>query len=429
MLEILSGRAFLFVRAGGKLPPFFSRKLRSRQVLTGLLAAGVALFVQGCSNDKTPAPPRSGVPVTVASATTKDVPVEVRVIGTVEAFSTVAIKSQVTGELKQVHFKEGDEVKVGDRLFLVDPRPFEWELKRVEANLQRNIAQGKQAQANLARDSAQAKLAGVEAQRFERLVEQGIVAREEYDRARANLDALEAVVNADRAAIENSEQAVHADRAAIETVRLQLDYSSIKSPISGRTGSLMVHQGNVVRANETPLVTINQISPLYVGFAVPEQTLPDIKKYMAAGNLRVDANPTNDEQGAVQGDLTFVDNAVDSNTGTIRLKATFANKERRLWPGQFVNVVMTLTRERGAVVVPSQAVQAGQSGPYVFVVKPDLSVESRAVVVGRTVGGEAVIAKGVRSSERVVTDGHLRLVPGSIVDIKSSLDVTQGARP
>ena len=427
MFEILSGRAFLFVRAGGKLLPFLSRRLTSGQVWTGLVA--VALFLQSCSNDKTPASPRSGVPVTVASSTTKDVPVEVRVIGTVEAFSTVAIKPQVTGELKEVHFKEGDEVKSGDRLFLVDPRPFEWELKRVEANLQRNVAQGKQAQANLARDSAQAKLAGVEAQRFERLVGQGIVAREEYDRARANLDALEAVVNADRAAIENSEQAVHADRAAIENVRLQLDYSSIKSPISGRTGSLMVHQGNVVRANETPLVTINQISPLYVGFAVPEQTLPDIKKYMAVGNLRVDANPTNDEQGAVQGDLTFVDNAVDSNTGTIRLKATFANKERRLWPGQFVNVVMTLTTERGAVVVPSQAVQAGQSGPYVFVVKPDLSVESRPVVVGRTVGGEAVIAKGVRSGERVVTDGHLRLVPGSIVEIKSSLEVTQGARP
>ena len=427
MLEILSGRAFLFVRAGGKLLLFLSRRLTSGQVWTGLVA--VALFVQSCSNGKTPASPRSGVPVTVASSTTKDVPVEVRVIGTVEAFSTVAVKSQVTGELKEVHFKEGDEVKSGDRLFLVDPRSFEWELKRVEANLQRNVAQGKQAQANLARDSAQAKLAGVEAERFERLVEQGIVAREEYDRARANLDALEAVVNADRAAIENSEQAVHADRAAIENVRLQLDYSSIKSPISGRTGSLMVHQGNVVRANETPLVTINQISPLYVGFAVPEQTLPDIKKYMAAGNLRVDANPTNDEQGAVHGDLTFVDNAVDSNTGTIRLKATFANKERRLWPGQFVNVVMTLTRERGAVVVPSQAVQAGQSGPYVFVVKPDLSVESRPVVVGRTVGGEAVIAKGVRSGERVVTDGHLRLVPGSIVEIKASLEVTQGARP
>jgi membrane fusion protein, multidrug efflux system len=429
MLEILSGRAFLFVRAGGELPPFLSRELRCAQLWTGVFVAGAALFLQGCTSEKTAAPPQSGMPVTVASATTKDVPVEVRVIGTVEAYSTVAVKSQVTGELKQVHFKEGDEVRAGDRLFLVDPRPFEWELKRLEANLQRNVAQGKQAQANLARDSAQAKLAEVETSRFERLVEQGIVAREEYDRARANLDALEAEVSADQAAIENSEQAVRADRAASENARLQLDYSSIESPISGRTGSLMVHEGNVVKANETPLVTINQISPLYVSFAVPEQTLPDIKRYMAAGNLRVVANPANDEQGAVQGELTFVDNAVDSNTGTIRLKATFANKERRLWPGQFVNVVMTLTRERGAVVVPSQAVQAGQSGPYVFVVKPDLSVESRPVIVGRTVGGEAVIARGVRSGERVVTDGHLRLVPGSIVEIKSSLEVTQGARP
>src|SRR5262245_21575446 len=241
MLEILSGRAFLYVCAGGKLPPFLSRKLRSGWAWTGFLAVGAALLVSGCSNGKTAAPPQSGVPVTVAIASIKDVPVEVRVIGTVEAFSTVAVKSQVTGELKEVYFKEGDEVKSGDRLFMVDPRPFEWELKRVEANLQRNVAQGKQAEANLARDSAQAKLAEVEARRFEHLVEQGIVAREEYDRARANLDALEAVVNADRAAIENSEQAVRADRAAIENARLQLDYSSIKSPISGRTGSLMVH--------------------------------------------------------------------------------------------------------------------------------------------------------------------------------------------
>jgi multidrug efflux system membrane fusion protein len=394
-----------------------------------LLLAGVAFFASGCSRAQAPAPTRSGVPVTVASATTKDIPVEVRVIGTVEAYSTVAVKSQVTGQLKEVHFKEGDEVKAGDRLFLVDPRPFEWELKRLEANLQRNVAQGKQGEANMARDSAQAKLAEVETNRFERLIKQGIVAREEYDRSRANLDALQAVVNADLAAIENSEQAVRADRAAIETARLQLDYSTIISPISGRTGSLMVHEGNIVRANETSLVTINQISPLYVGFAVPEQVLPDIKKYMAAGNLRVAATPANDAQGVVHGDLTFVDNAVDTNTGTIRLKATFANKERRLWPGQFVNVVTTLTQERGAVVVPSQAVQSGQSGTYVFVVKPDLSVESRTVVVGRTVGGEAVIARGVQSGERVVTDGHLRLVPGSIVEIKSSLEVTQGAHP
>ena len=339
------------------------------------------------------------------------------------------MKSQVTGALKEVHFKEGDEVKAGDRLFLVDPRPFEWELKRLEANLQRNVAQGRQGEANLARDSAQAKLADVETSRFERLVKQGIVAREEYDRARANLDALEAVVNADRAAIENSEQAVQADRAAIENARLQLDYSTIQSPISGRTGSLMVHEGNIVKANETSLVTINQITPLYVSFGVPEQALSDVKKYMAAGNLRVDATPANDEQGVVHGDLTFVDNAVDTSTGTIRLKATFANKERRLWPGQFVNVVVTLTKDRGAVVVPSQAVQSGQSGAYVFVVKPDLSVESRPVVVGRTVGGEAVIARGVQSGERVVTDGHLRLVPGSIVEIKSSFEASQGTHP
>src|SRR5262249_839084 len=207
---------------------------------------------------------------------------------------------------------------------------------------------------------------------------------------------------------------------------LQLDYSLIKSPISGRTGSLMIHEGNIVKANETSLVTINQITPLYVSFAVPEQILADVKKYMAIRTLPVEANLGNDEQGTVRGELTFVDNAVDTNTGTIRLKATFANKEKRLWPGQFVDVVVTLTTERGAVVVPSQAVQSGQSGTYVFVVKPDLSVESRSVVVVRTVAGEAVIERGVQSGERVVTDGHLRLVPGSIVEIKSSLEVTQG---
>lgn len=348
----------------------------------------------GCSSPKVQpaAKEKEAVPVLTATVVEKTVPVQVRAIGTVEAYSTVSIKAQVTGQVTALHFKEGQDVKKGDPLFTIDPRSFEADLK--------------QAEANLARDMAQAADAEVQAQRGAKLVEQGIIAKELSDRLRATADALEAAVRADRAAVENA--------------KLQLSYCTIDSPLNGRTGSLMVHPGNLVKANDVPvLVVINQIQPIYANVSLPEHYLGEIKKYMATGRLKVvaflPADPKNPEQGV----LTFVDNTVDRATGTIRVKATFANRARRLWPGQFVDTVLTLTEQLNAIVVPSQAIQTGQAGTYVFIVKSDLTAESRPVVTGRPLDGETVVEKGLEPGEKVVTDGQLRLVPGAKVELKS----------
>jgi multidrug efflux system membrane fusion protein len=360
-------------------------------------------------------------PVIVATVSEETVPVEVRAIGNVEAYSTVSVKTLVGGELTQVYFKEGQDVKTGELLFTIDPRPFEAALKQTEANLARDTAQMKQAQANVAKDTAQAKNAEVENRRYAELFEAGVVSREQADQSRTNAEALMATVRADQAAVASFEEAIRADSAAVANARLQLGYCSIRSPIDGRTGSLMVHQGNVVKANDLPLVAINQINPIYVSFSVPEKELPEIKKYQAMGKLKVEAAATSDERHPAEGVLSFMDNAVDSATGTIRLKASFANHERKLWPGQFVNVTLTLTAQPNAAAVPSQAVQTGQSGQYVFVVKPDLTVEVRPVAVGRALDGKTVIEQGLQPGEKVVTDGQLRLVPGAKVEVKSNL--------
>ena len=279
---------------------------------------------------------------------------------------------------------------------------------------------------------AQAKNAEEQAKRYAFLVEKGYVAKEQYDQVRTNSESLAATVQADKAAIENAQAALRADkaalenagavvrgsRAAVETARIQLGYCSIRAPISGRTGSLLVQQGNIIKANDVPIVVINQINPIYVTFALPEQNLPEIKKHMIAGVLKTEAVIPGDEKTPEQGILTFVDNAVDTATGTIKLKGIFENHERRLWPGQFVDVILTLTTRPNAILVPSQAIQTGQEGPYVFVVKPDLTVESRPVAVDRSLDGLTVVAKGLQPGETVVTTGQLRLVAGGKVEIK-----------
>ncbi len=360
---------------------------------TALLAVILLLVTVGCSRKSAPAPVPLAVPVTVARVLAKTVPVEVRAIGNVQAYSTVAIKAQVSGQLMAVHFSEGQDVKQGDLLFAIDRRPFEVALQ--------------QAEANLARDEARAENARAQAQRYAMLLQEGVASKEQYDQVRAEANALDA--------------AVRADRAAMEKAKLDLEYCTIYSPMNGRTGSLVVHAGNLVKANENPaLVVINQINPIYVNFSIPEQYLPEIKKYMAAGKPKVTATIPDERQRPEQGVLSFVDNAVDSTTGTIRLKATLANKEKRLWPGQFVDVVLTLTEQPRTTVVPAQAVQTGQTGQYVFIVKPDQTAEMRPVITGRSVGGETVIEKGLQPGETVVTDGQLRLVPGVKVEVKSS---------
>jgi membrane fusion protein, multidrug efflux system len=369
--------------------------LRPYYLLCILFLAGAAAF-PACSGADAEAP-RTGqspaaVPVTVDRVIQKDMPLDVGVVGAVEAFSTVAVRAQVTGELTKVNFSQGGDVQAGQVLFTLDYRPLEAALHQAEANLER--------------DTAQAANAKVIAQRMEDLVERGVGTREQRDTARTQAAALDAVVGANRAAVENA--------------RVQLQYATIRAPISGRTGALMVHAGNLVRANDqTPLVVINQVTPIYVSFGIPEALLADLRRYMAQRTLQVEATPTNDPAPPAAGSITFVDNAVDQTTGTIRLKATFPNENRRLWPGQFVNVSVRLASDSNAIVVPSVAVQAGPDGQFVYVVKSDQTVEMRPVVVSRTAGKETILKTGVKSGETIVTDGQLRLVPGSRITIKS----------
>ena len=365
--------------------------------------AGVAALITlaGCtaqSNSAAPAGGRGGraggqgpVPVTIATVTQKSMPVEIGVIGSAEPVSTVSIRSQTTGQLTSVNFTEGDEVTKGQLLFSLDRRPLE--------------AAMEQAKANLARDEAQAANAAAMARRYEDLAKRGIATREQVDTSNASLAALNATVAADRAALENA--------------KVQLEYATINAPISGRTGALMVHEGNLVRANDSAsLVVINQIMPIQVAFSLPEARLTELKRYMAHGALRVLAAPPNDDAPPAVGRISFIDNSVDAATGTIKVKGTFPNADRRLWPGQYVNVTVELTTERNATVVSTQAVQAGQQGPFVFVVKPDQTVELRNVVVTRTAAADTVIASGLEPGETVVTDGQIRLVPGSKISVK-----------
>jgi multidrug efflux system membrane fusion protein len=323
----------------------------------------------------------------------KAMPVAIDAIGTAEAYSVVSVHSQITGELTSVNFKDGDEVTKGQELFTLDRRPLDAALQQAQANLDRDLAQLANAKAQL--------------QRYQDLAERGIATREQLDTSRTTLAALDATTVADRASVENA--------------RVQLTYATIGAPISGRVGKLLVSVGNLVRANDTtPLVVINQVAPIYAVFGVPEAQLPDLKRYMARGALRVEAGPPTASEPPSVGRLAFVDNSVDQTTGTIAVRATFPNDDRRLWPGQFVNVTVTLDRDPSAIVIPSIAIQDSQQGKIVFVVKPDKTVEQRVVHIRRTANAETVLADGVKAGEMVVTDGQLRLIPGTRVTIRSA---------
>jgi len=382
-----------------------------------LPACALALLLAGCGKDQ--AKPTSGfppVPVSVAVAAQEAVPVQIRAIGTVEPSSTVQIKSQVAGLLLSVHFSEGSEVSKGDLLFEIDPLPYRDALAQAEAAVAKDRAQLSQAQANVARDVAQSKSSDADAKRYEQLAKEGVAPAMQATQQRASADAMQQSILADQAAIESARASLDSDQAAVARARLDLGYCEIRSPVSGRAGNLLVHAGNLIKVNDVPLVVINQIAPIFVSFGVPEEQLAAIKQKTAREKLFVDASadagPQHNERIA-RGVLTVIDNAVDTNTGTIRLKATFDNRERLLWPGQFVNVLLTLDTQNNATVVPSEAVQDGQKGQFIFVVKGDQTVESRSVTVTRTIGRRAVIAKGIAPGETVVTDGQLRLFPGA----------------
>jgi multidrug efflux system membrane fusion protein len=416
---------------------------RTLAVLALIASLGLAACSDRAGGQGRPAaaPP---VPVGVATAERKTVPLQVTTVGNVQPYTVVTVRPQVAGQIQAVHFKEGQDVKRGDLLFTIDPRPLQAAVRQAEANvakdqaalrqteaaLAQRHAEVTQAQANLERDLAQLEMAKVQNERYRELVQRELVAREQYDQVKTTLAAAQATVQADRAAVENARAsaraaeamvenaraAINANEAMTETARLQLAYTTIRAPMDGRTGNLLVQAGNVVKANEGDLVVIAQVRPIYVSFAVPELQLGAVARYQSAGSLKVEAMMDGGQRRAV-GSLTFLNNTVDPSTGTIQLKATFPNADNALWPGQFVDVALTLATEN-AVVVPAQAVQAGQQGPFVFVVKPDLTVESRLVKPGRRLVGELVIEQGLSGGEQIVTDGQLRLVPGARVEIK-----------
>jgi len=358
-------------------------------------AAGLGLAT-ACS-DSTALPGLEAAPVRVAAAVQRTVPIEIRAIGNVEPINSVSVKPQIEGIIESVHFEEGSEVAPGDLLFTIDPRPFQAALH--------------QAEAALAQDSAQARFESAQADRFAVLLQKGVASKEQYEQARSGADARHA--------------AVQADQAALEKARLELGYTEIRSALRGRTGGLAVHPGDAVKAHETLLVVINQVSPIYVSFAVPEQELAQIRARMAEGSVPVRAQARGESAPPSAGEpqrepavgvLTFIDNAVDRTTGTIRMKATFENADARLWAGEFVNTVMVVGEHENAVVVPAQAVQQGQQGPFVFVVVGDAALV-HPVTLGPSLGGESVVEGGVRAGDRVVVDGQLRLAPGAKVRV------------
>ena len=377
------------------------RKTLLRQIIRrlGLYASMLILvFPGGCSkrpvqSQAAKTESQMAVPVMVAPVEQKTTSVEIGSFGTVEAFASVELKTQITGVLTGVHFIEGQMVKKGDLLLSIDPRQPQAALKA--------------AQANLEKDDAQLKNAEKEAARQTELLHKGFASQGEYD--------------ASITAVETLRAAVKADKAAVENATLQLDYCSVRSPIDGCIGKLHINEGNLVKADDTSVVTIKQIDPIYVSFWVPEQHLPAIQKYMATSSLDVTVYQPYEKLEPIHGSLTFVDNTVDdsASTRTIRLRATFSNKDRRLWPGQYVNVVLALTQEPNSLVVPSQAIQTGQNNQFVYVVKSDGTVEAKPVTIRRTINNETVV-EGVQPGEMVVTDGQLRLVPGARVEIKNS---------
>jgi membrane fusion protein, multidrug efflux system len=332
------------------------------------------------------------VPVVATQVVRKAVPVKLEAIGTVQPVATVVVKSRIDGQIAKVPIRDGQEVKAGDTLFVLDSRAAE--------------AQARQAEAQLARDRVQFANAKREAERQAQLVSKNYTAAATYDTAQTNAATLEATVRADEAALDN--------------MKVQITYYTITTPIDGHVGAVLLRAGNNVKANDTiVLATVNQLHPIYVAFSLPQSQLPAIRDASAGRELPVTALPPGDGGPAENGKLAFIDNAVDPTTGTITLKGIFDNKSDRLWPGQFVNVSLTLRIEPDALVIPTQAVQVGQNGSYVYVVKADKTAEPRDVTVARAIGGDSVIAKGLAEGEQVVVDGQLRLTKGTLVEMRA----------
>lgn len=377
-----------------------------------------ALIAGGCSKQDAPAaagPPGGGmppIPVTTAAATSETVPLEVDIVGTIDASSRVEIKSQVAGQIMNVRFTEGQDVKEGQLLFEIDKRPYQQAVAQAEAAVERDRSQIVQAQAAQQKDASQAAQAEADSKRFVALAEQKLISEQQRLQYTTAADTANAAVRADQAAVVTAQANLRADQAAVDRARLDVTYCDITAPVSGRPGNLLVHAGNLVKVNDVALVVINQIDPVFVNFSAPEQYTNAVQSHGAGRALSVEVASRDDQHHQATAQLTVVDNTVDSQTGTIHLKATLANPQRIWWPGQFVDTRLVLDAKRIATVVPTEAVQNGQAGTFIYVVKADKSVEARKVIVSRTQDRKSIIESGIAPGETVVTDGQMMLAPG-----------------
>jgi len=410
-------------------------RMPDRRFLTLPLLAVVAVASWNCGGDKAAATgkgpesaPGAGkkggkkgggdVPVVTTQAVVRAVPIDVEVIGNVEASSVVTMKPQVSGELVKVLFNEGDFVNAGTPMFEIDRRTIDAQLQQAQANLARSEALLRQAQANLARDTAQADYSKAMASRVAQLAKEGVASKEQTQQADAAALTQHEALGAGRAAIESARADIAANKATIENLQVQRGYTTLRAPQAGRTGTLLVKRGNVVSANQTELVVINQLQPVNVLFSVPESQLGKISNRFGKEKIPVYASPQDQPDKQFTGLLTFFENTVDAGTGTIKLRATFPNTDRQLWPGQFVRVRLRLGTVDDAVVVPNQAVQTGQDGSFIYVVKPDRTVEARPVTSTIRTGQDLVIASGLAAGETIVTEGQLRLAPGLRIAVR-----------
>jgi len=363
----------------------------TQRMRTAIRFVAFTALASGCAKQQAAPPVSSATRVTVAEVIQKTMPVVVTGVGNVEAISTISIRAQVAGEVQNIHFKEGDFVKKGQVLLTIDPRPYEAALA--------------QAKAALARDKATGKYNRAQAQRYKTLFDQGVIPAEQVDSYTSAADASDAVVNA--------------DEAAVKTAELNLEYCTIASPIDGRTGTVMVKAGNLVKVADVPIVVINQVNPIYVNFTVPQQYWPEVKQDIEQRALHVTVTIPQNSGSPVEGTLTFVDNIVDSTTGTIHLRGTFENSQNRLWPGLYVSVLLTLSQQPNATVVPAHSIVTTQAGSYVYVVKANNTVEQRIILPNRTIQNDTVVDKGLQPGEVIVTDGQVNLVPGAKIEAKN----------
>ena len=392
--------------------------------LVGISIASLA----GCVNKAQQNFQRPPAPVTVATAVSQDVSTYLDALGKIVARETVAIQPQVSGRILQLHFTDGANVKKGQLLFTIDPRPFEASLKQAEANLARDGALKKQAEANLAREVAREKWGLTQVERYRTLVEQGVVPREQYQQLRADYDTLQANTEAARAAVRSADETIKVDNAAIDTAKVQLSYCYIHSPIDGRAGQRLVDIGNVVNPGgsstnnsntstipDNALLVIERLDPIYADFTISQNNLSAVQEQMRTGALKAEVRLPDTNEDAIPGQLTFVDNAVQHETGQVTLRATLPNPDHRFWPGRFVNVRLVLSTVQSAVLVPLSAPQMSANGSYVYVIKPDSTAEQRPISLGQRQGDLIVVEKGVQAGERIVTNGQLGVTPGGKV--------------